>query len=287
MFGRGPLARLTDFRVTARHPGRSLHPSTQGLGPARLAITVFVALLSSSCGTPASSPSTSRVQASTSTTLPSPSTTAGPAGLPEVRFGAVSSANYSAATTITFGSPVPVDRSGLSSAEVSQCSNISTGGGLADPSTALVVPATLTIDDGLDASSSASQVIADETLNASGFDPGALYLVVQSPSGSQCFDPLSNGMPGFRAVVPANQSSTFDLWFIFADTLDSSRSALGSWTLAAPTVEVDDQAASGQIFGSRVVSCGGTPYIVPAGPLPTQVDSTPCSPTSPSAPASY
>ena len=61
-----------------------------------------------------------------------------------------------------------------------------------------------------------------------------------------------NGPPTLQVSPPPNTSTTSMMWLILANAQSNDSSAdLGTWTLAAPTVEIDGQVASGQMFGTK------------------------------------
>jgi hypothetical protein len=183
-----------------------------------------------------------------------------------------------------------VAQSGLSSVEISQCSNINTGGGLTNTQNALVVTATIRLYNVTSLSGSSSVTIS-ESYTGSGFDPGGLYIVLVNSNGSQCSDPLSNGPATFQETIPVNSSATVTMRLILGNAATNSKSELSAWTISAPTVQINNAGASGDIFGNSVVTCGGNTYFAVAGQVPTSlgaglVEQT-CQPVTSSYPVHY
>jgi hypothetical protein len=137
-----------------------------------------------------------------------------------------------------------------------------------------------------------SSITVKEAYEGSGFDPGALYIVVGGTQGTQCFDPLSNGPATFQVSLAPSESTVVTMWIILGEAASNSSAAeLSSWTLQAPVIEVGGESPSGDVFGSHVVVCDGTPYIAITSHIPTSLGAGPteqtCQPAPLSDPAQY
>jgi hypothetical protein len=214
-------------------------------------------------GVPAVQPTPPTTSTSSGTPAPNVETN------PEVQFTGLLG-TQAMRTIMSFGPPQSVSQSGMSQQSIDSCG--------ADISDAVVVRATLQILNATgDPPPSGALEIAEE-FDESGFDPGLLYFVVDESSGPHCTTP-GNGLASVQVEVQPGMTTNATMWFVMggAQTRDSL-TALGQWTVLSPTIFLNGAAATlGDIFGTRVVTCGGdgadggTSYLVPAGTPPASL----------------
>ncbi len=187
---------------------------------------------------------------------------------PEVQATGVS-VSGSMRTIMVFGPAQTVSQSGINQQSLHSCGTDISGG--------LVVKVTQQILNSSGDTQASGQLKIAEEFDGSGFDPGPLYFIMEYSSGPQCVTPGS-GLATVQVELGPGKETDFTLWLVLGSaTATSSAADLGEWTVLSPTIFLNGAAAPGDIFGSRVVECGGDAagggeaLLVPVGTPPSSL----------------